>query len=216
MRKITRSALGFRAHSGWAAVVALGGSVDAPMVLLRTRIELADPAMPGSIQPYHAAAALEKVAAGRLIRRCRASTNAMARRAVRTVMAELQKKGHIPVACGNLLASGRSPASLAAALASHLMLHTAEGELFRDSLDGASRHLGLKVTSIREREALEFGSAVFGIASEQLRRKLNEMGRLVGPPWRQDEKLATLAAWIALAEGSKSTITGSFGTRSRK
>jgi len=25
------------------------------------------------------------------------------------------------------------------------------------------------------------------------------MGRALGPPWRQDEKLATLAAWLALA-----------------
>jgi hypothetical protein len=26
------------------------------------------------------------------------------------------------------------------------------------------------------------------------------MGRSLGPPWRQDEKLATLAAWLVLAQ----------------
>ena len=33
-----------------------------------------------------------------------------------------------------------------------------------------------------------------------LQQRIGELGRSLGPPWRQDEKLASLAAWIALAE----------------
>jgi hypothetical protein len=200
MTKKSRAALGFRAHSGWAAVVAVGGSRDEPLVLSRTRIELADPDVPESFQPYHSASELDTAAAGNFIRRCAAVTKQMARKAVRDIVAQLQGAGHEIVACGNLLGSGHSPATLAAALASHPMLHTAEGEFYRNALDDASRNLGVKVIGVREKEIVELGSAMFGIAPDRLQQRLTELGKPFGSPWRQDEKLATLAGWLALAE----------------
>jgi hypothetical protein len=201
MKKPSRAALGFRTHSGWAAVVAIGGSVEQPMVLERTRIEIADPDVSGSLQPYHAAADLPKAAAAKFIRDCATSTNAMAKRAVSTIIARLATNGNAVVACGNLLGSGRSPVTLAQALASHPMLHTAEGEFYRDAIDGAIRHAGMSSIGIREKQAIEFGSEVLGISADRLQRTLRELGEAVGPPWRQDEKLAALAAWLALAQG---------------
>lgn len=200
MTKKSRAAIGFRTHSGWAAVVAVGGSRDEPEVLTRIRIELADPEVPESIQPYHSASELGIAAAEKFIQRCAAVTKTMARKAVREVVAQMQKNGHTVDACGNLLGSGRSPATLAAALASHPMLHTAEGEFYRNAIDDASENLGLKVVGIREKEIIELGSAMLGIAQDTLQRMLTELGKPFGSPWRQDEKLATLAAWLALAE----------------
>src|SRR5712692_8847232 len=64
--EVTRAALGLRAHSGWAALVVVAGSLrstavlsvpsvpSAPCVINRRRIELAAPGIPK--QPYHAAA----------------------------------------------------------------------------------------------------------------------------------------------------------------
>ena len=46
--------LGFAPHSGWAAVVAIGGTSSKPLVLARERLELADSSLAGSRQPYHA------------------------------------------------------------------------------------------------------------------------------------------------------------------
>ncbi len=205
MSKTSRAALGFRTHSGWAAVVAVGGPRDAPQVLTRIRIELADPEDPESIQPYHSASELDMAAAGKFIRRCAAVTKKMARTAVRDVVAQLQANGPTIVACGNLLGSGHSPTTLTAALASHPMLHTAEGEFYRNALDDACQNLNLKVVGIREKEIIELGSAMFGIAPDKLQRVLTELGKAFGSPWRQDEKLATLAAWLALAENRERT-----------
>jgi hypothetical protein len=64
-------ALGFRAHSGWTIAVAVAGSLDNPFVLERRRIETADPSIPGSRQPYHAAERLDVRKAENLIRLCR-------------------------------------------------------------------------------------------------------------------------------------------------
>ena len=46
--------MGFAPHSGWAAVVVLGGSHADPRVLARSRVEMADHRAPESKQPYHA------------------------------------------------------------------------------------------------------------------------------------------------------------------
>src|ERR1700680_928224 len=100
MSKQSRAVLGFRAHPGCAAVVAVGGSRDAPVVLTRTRIELADPEVPESIQPYHSASELEPAAAEKFIRRCAVVAKQMARKAIRGLMAELQGDGRAVVACG--------------------------------------------------------------------------------------------------------------------
>ena len=54
---------GFRAHSGWAAMVAVAGTILAPLVIERRRVVIADPSMAGSKQPYHAAALRRKTVA---------------------------------------------------------------------------------------------------------------------------------------------------------
>ena len=50
---MTRAAVGFTVKSGWACAVLLTGSADAPEVVDCRRIELSDPDVPESRQPYH-------------------------------------------------------------------------------------------------------------------------------------------------------------------
>ncbi len=47
-------AVGFTIKSGWAAAVLLGGSSAAPRVLDCRRVEISDPDVADSTQPYHA------------------------------------------------------------------------------------------------------------------------------------------------------------------
>jgi hypothetical protein len=48
----------------------------------------------------------------------------------------------------------------------------------------------------------EEGEAALGVAGDELRHWIDQLRREVGPPWAQDQKLAALAAWIALARSS--------------
>jgi hypothetical protein len=196
---MTKAAIGFRAHSGWAAMVVVTGDSRAVAVIERRRIELADPAVPGSVQPYHAAKPLELDAAVMHIERCIDQATLLAQRALGAVMNDLGKRGHAVSGCGILLASGRPLPSLAATLASHALIHTAEGELFRDALKHACEAAELPVTAVKEREAHERAAAALRISSNELQRRIAGMGRDIGPPWRQDEKLAATVAWLALA-----------------
>jgi hypothetical protein len=49
-----RVAIGFTVKSGWASAVVVGGTRALPKVLEARRLDLGDPAVPDSRQPYHA------------------------------------------------------------------------------------------------------------------------------------------------------------------
>lgn len=197
----TRAALGFRAHSGWAAVVAVAGTPRAPEILDRRRIEIADPKIPGSNQPYHAAEELPFEKAKRLLERCEVGSARLAREAVGALVEELTKRSYTVVGCGLLLASGRPLPALASILVSHALIHTADGEHFRDALAGASEHHRLPMTRVRERELYAGAAARFPIPAGELPSRINAIGKGLGPPWTQDQKLAALVAWLALEGG---------------
>jgi hypothetical protein len=195
-----RVALGLRSHSGWAALVALAGPPASPTVVDRRRIELADATVEGSKQPYHEAEGKKPKEAERIVTRCIESSRLLARQALRDVVADLRRRDHEVAGCGLLLASGRAlPEDVHAILASHALIHAAEGEMYRDVLVRASEHLALRVTGVRERDVLARAAEAASRPAAELQRRVAEMGRTLGPPWRQDEKLAALAAWVVLA-----------------
>jgi hypothetical protein len=198
----TRAALGFRAHSGWAAMVALAGPVRAPVVIERRRIELAPPEVPRPVQPYHAAQKLTLAEAEEYVRYFTQQAQLLATQTLREMIERLAAEGHRATACGAPLGAGRPVPSLEVALASHTMLHTAEGELFRRALIVAGEKNGLSILGIRERDLIERGAGQFGISPKILSNRLVELGQGLGPPWGQDQKVATLAAWLALASDS--------------
>jgi hypothetical protein len=189
--KEERRAIGFRTHSGWALAVVVGGSPAEPEILERRRIETADPAIRGSKQPFHAAEPLPFPAAEALVLRCRESSTLLAQRAV----GELLHR-HSVTAAGILCGSGRPLPALAAILKSHALIHTAEGELFREILIEAVAHAGVPLTRVKEKDSWEHGAAVLHMPD--LRERIDHLRKRAGPPWRQDEKLAALAAWLAL------------------
>lgn len=183
--------------------MAVGGSPHGPVVLDRRRIELADPRILGSKQPYHAAKGLPWKQAEQLVKRCTEAARDLARRELLTVIGELQEDGHRVVACGVLLGSGRPVPSVAETLASHPLMHTAEGQLFRDALVYAGAQQGLPVAQVRERDLHTVVAAQYQVPMEQLARLATAMGKPLGAPWGQDEKQAALVAWLALSAAGR-------------
>jgi hypothetical protein len=190
-----RTALGFRAHSGWAAMVAASGSMDALRVLERRRIVIADPEMRGSKQPYHAAAELPFPQAEAMVGEAVARSRGLALEAMGATVEALRSQGHEVAGCGIVLGSGRVLPGLAGILASHALIHTAEGETFREALVWAARELRLPVTGVPAKEL--DATALLRVAT---------FGKLIGPPWTEDQKYATVVALMALARGSGFTL----------
>jgi len=197
---LKRAALGFRAHSGWAAMVALTGSTASPAVILRRRLEICDPRISGSKQPFHAAEPMQFEDAESHIRRCTESTRSLAEAAVRDAVAEISAMGFRVSGSCVLLGSGRPIGDLAKILSAHPLIHTAEGEFFRNALQQACESCGLKFSGVKERELVDHAAAVLRIPVAELERRAAELGKGIGPPWTQDQKLSAIAAWLVLAD----------------
>jgi hypothetical protein len=203
MAFMKQAAIGFRVHSGWAAVVAVCVEKGAPVVLARQRVHLVDTFTYEFRQPYHTAEKMLDGQAREFISRMQAEARRLAYRAIRELESRTQEQGVKLTRCGLLLASGRPLPALEKILASHALIHTADGELFREALLHASARCGLRDFRIKEKELLDRAENVLRLKSAVLMRRVTELGRPFGSPWSQDEKFATLAAWLALAAPSK-------------
>ncbi len=201
--RLIRAALGVRAHSGWAALVAVAGSARELAVVERCRLVTADPALPGSKQPFHAAEGWELTKAADYLERCTARSRELARQAFRSVISDLKKRGYKVAGCGVLLGSSKTLPPLASILAAHPLIHTAEGQLFREVIIHAGRRSRLPVTGVKERELFPQAAARLRLPARTLQNRIAALGQDLGPPWTQDQKLAALVAWLALASAKK-------------
>jgi len=192
--KPSRSAVGFRVKSGWATAVLLGLS-DSPRVLDRRIVELCDPAVPASRQPYHAGfGALEEDAS-----EIRWRTGVVRRAAGKSVTALLQAyraMGFAPRSAGLVVGSLIDPATVANP---HIRAHALEGRLFRTVLEETLQSAKLACVVVIEKSTYAKAAAALGRTEEEVKRTVLALGRSAGGPWRADEKLAAAAAWMRLA-----------------
>ena len=84
------------------------GTIDAPMVLERRRIVIADPGMRGSKQPYHAAAELPFARAEVLVRKAIESSRALELEAISATVKSFRSQGHEVAGCSVLFGYGRT------------------------------------------------------------------------------------------------------------
>ena len=189
-----RAALGFRVHTGRAAVVAVGGPVDAPEILAKGRIDVAVTFDEGAVfhvgqdLPIEEARALVRGAETRFADRARAELAAFVGRL------------NVPVvAAGMAAASAKLLPPLESILKSHALVHAAEGELYRGIFAAASAAIGALPTRVPADALGRSIAAKLGVTAARITARLAEMGKASGRPWAADQKQAALAAWFALA-----------------
>jgi hypothetical protein len=66
-------------------------------------------------------------------------------------------------------------------------------------LEEALRLHGLSCLVVAERNAYAQAATVLARSQDELKRAVSAFGRSRSGSWRADEKLAALAAWVALA-----------------
>ena len=196
------AALGFRVHSGWACLVVVAKPDMGPLMIERRRLELIDHKIRGAEQPYHAAKEMKASDVEAFLDQCSRAAKAVATASLRKVVSDLPINGYKIAGSCILLGSGRPTDDLAATLRSHLMIHTAEGHFFRDALREACESYGLPVIGVKEKELISRASAAVRVSPAVLQLRISELGKNIGPPWRQDEKLCTIAGWLVLANSA--------------
>jgi len=193
-----RAAVGFLAHTGWAAAVVVAGSRSEIRVIDRRRVALVEPPDSGSRFVYHMAAELPKAKAAGFVKKAVESAHRVALESFRALAGDVGTSCRL-VASGIVTSASKLPESLDEILGSHPLLHTAEGVLYRNAIRAASEALDLPVVAVPARELPAKAAAALGTTEVALRAKLAEVGRAAGRPWAQDQRDATLVAWMALA-----------------
>lgn len=192
------AALGFRAHSGWTAVVALCLERNQPQVLLRQRPKLVQEFTYEFRQPYHTAEKMPADRASEFVARVELAAIRLAEEAIRTIQVELGKKGYEVTCFGLPSASTKPLPNVEKILRSHALVHTADGALFRRALMQAGERCQIVEVTFPERELVAVACKTLKIDKDDLKCTLVGLGKLIGSPWSQDEKFAAMAAWLAL------------------
>ncbi len=193
---MAQAAIGLRVKSGWATAILLAGPVQSPRVLDRRIVELSDPDIPASRQPFHSTLESHQAASGKAVKRLRRIVERCAHRSVTTLIDDYRNSGQDLCGAGLVVGSDIDPATIKNA---HIQAHALEGRLFRDVLEAALQSNGLSSLVIVERRAYAEAATLLQRSEDELKRIAADLGRALDGPWRSDEKMATLAAWLTLA-----------------
>jgi hypothetical protein len=155
-----------------------------PEVVLRSRIELADPSGRVRRNVYQRARTLEPAAAAVQVEAARKVAAEQASAALRQTLRQAADEGAAVRSCA-VVVGAFSGAPLESILASHALAHAAEGRLYQEALLQGAESCGLEAVAVPKRSIVP-------------REGIDELRRELGPPWAEDQKLAALAAWIAL------------------
>jgi hypothetical protein len=189
------AAVGCRAHTGWAALVVVAEGFE---VVSRVRVELSDPSGLVRRNVYQRARGLEPAAAAELVEAAERIAAEQAAAALALTVREASGDGAVVRSCAVVVGAFRG-ARLESILASHALAHAAEGRLYQGALLHGAEALGLDTQAVSKNSIWEEGEAALGVAQDDLRHQIGDLRRELGPPWAEDQKLAALAAWIALA-----------------
>ena len=165
---MSRLAFGLKAHSGWAALVALGERGAVLEIAERRRLELVNAQdAHWAKQPYHAAAGLDASDAEALVARSIAAADRCTEQELASALALRRAAGDDVVACGVLLGGGMAPLTVREILAVHARMHQAEGELFRGALARAAERAGLELIGVREKQLEASASETLSLSAAE-------------------------------------------------
>lgn len=191
---MTAIALGFRVKSGYAVAVVVRGPASAPTLVARRIVELCDPAVAQTRQPYHADLHAHEHDPRELGRHIAIVTQC----ATQSIAELLAAKVFAGAACGRAALVVGSVIDPAAVANPHIRAHASEGALFRDVLRDALCARGLRCDVFTEKQLAARAAAGLQRGESAIKRVVAQFGQAAGAPWRAEEKAAATAAWLML------------------
>jgi len=189
---MTPVAIGFRVKSGFAIAVALRGPAASPSPIARRIVELSDPKVTESRQPYHHGFFTHETDARAIAKRVK-----VVERCARESVADLLADESLAGCTGAALVVGSviDPATVGNP---HIRAHASEGQLFRTALQSALQAHGVRCDVIVEKRLGATATAGLKRRGADITRTVARFGKEIGGPWRAEEKAASTAAWLLL------------------
>ena len=173
-------ALGFRVKSGFAVAVALRGPASAPTAIARAVVELSDPDVFETRQPYHHGfSTLEEdecqiAKRVKIVERC-------ASRSIAALLKDERFDGFTCRGAGLVVGSVIDPATVGNP---HIRAHASEGRLFRSVLESALEAHGISCNVIVEKQLTEQAAAGLKRTDGEIRGVVAGFGKALGGSWR--------------------------------
>jgi hypothetical protein len=199
-------ALGVRALRGGAVTVALALDGAKPRVVLSTFLATAADGDRLALEPYHVAVAMPRGPDGKASAEARAAVaegrerqGKLATQGLEDVLHKLEEAGYGPAMAALLV----NRAGWITDLLEHSLFApehppVAEGLAVRDAFRLAFGRCGVAFAEVDEKSLPDTAARVLGLSPGALDAELKALGTSAGKPWRKEQKLACLSAWLAL------------------
>jgi hypothetical protein len=199
------AAVGLAIHTGWAHAVVVVLRENALVIVHKERIAFWDPLRHGDAHFYHRAADIAFETAESMIAADEQHARRIAAESLRSLAEGLASRD-FRLVVARVADKVRKPLpSLAKILASHALIHAAEGALFRSI---ALTELGKLVDDAAEMDSAILPATLSGTAHltpRSVTAQLDHAGKLSGPPWTQEHRACAQAAWLALLQHQSAT-----------
>ena len=182
--------LGFRVKSGYAIAIALQGPASSPTAIARQVVELSDPKIGGTRQPYHHGFFRHEKNANtiarlvKIVERC-------ATESVSALLDDLPGARRAGLVVGSVI----DPAQVGNL---HIRAHASEGRLFRTVVEDALRAHGVSCTIVVDKQLATTAATELRCGERAIKQTIGDFGKTIGGSWRADDKAAALAAWLSL------------------
>ena len=199
--------LGLRAFKGGAVVVGIVLEEKEPRVVLSSVLETGAPHDRVSLEPYRMAADMPPGRDGRaspeaaaIVVEGRRRQDERATEGLQSMTHRLDAAGYKVVVAALLVNRAGWITDLleySRAWAEHVPV--AETLAVRDALRFAVDRCGIELVEMDEKSLSDVAVQTLSLPSAEMDARLKALGMPVGRPWRKEQKLAGLSAWIALA-----------------
>ncbi len=199
--------LGLRARKGGAVVVGVAVEAGEPRVVISTVLDTCADGDQLSFEPYRVAADMARgpqggagAEAAAAVAEGRRRQELLATNGLRRIVRQLEAAMCKPIVAALLVnRAGWITDVLEYSLAWPEHVPVAEALAVRDALRFATRECGIEVAELDEKSLPDLATRTLGIPSTQIAARLKALGAPLGKPWRKEQKLACLSAWIAVA-----------------
>jgi hypothetical protein len=199
--------LGLRALRGGGVVVGVAVEAGQPRVVLSSFLATAADGDRLSLEPYLVAAEMERGPGGEASAEASAAVaegrkrqDQLAAIGLGDIFHQVRDAGCEPVVAALLVnRAGWITDLLAHSLSAPEHPPVAEGLAVRAALRFAFGRVGVQAVELDEKSLPARASEEFDISPADLDARLKALGAEIGRPWRKEQKLACLAAWLALA-----------------
>ncbi len=206
------AAIGLRAQRGGAVAVGVRVEAGEPRILMAGFIATAAEGDRLAFEPYHVAASMPRSAQGKAsaqaaeaVAEGRRRQQQMALQGLQTRIGQAAETPGLRAVTVALLVNraGWVTDLLDYSLAWPEHAAVAEGLAVRDALRLAAGRCGALLAELDEKSLPELAAQALGLSQVEIEARLKTCGAAAGKPWRKEQKLACLAAWVAAAGGGR-------------